>query len=467
MNHYTLTSNKLLRNILVTIDVCCVCCVLMTFSWLELYPIHRPFVMMVLAIISMFMAQLRFHSILHDHYSKGDVLFSRATGLCFTFGLLLGLTAACISWGQGRQVCDVHAVLYVTLATYALILMVRFAEFFLLKFLRRKGLNSRVLFFVGNTEEIQGIKKDLDMYTVTGLRYAGYYAPEEDETLSGEMKYLGNYVALEELAASSRRFADEVYCALPMEESELHQKLIHYCMRNVVHYYFVPSFTRHFGRYLKPVAVANQIVFANFNEPLLNPLDRFIKRVFDILLSSVAILILLPFVPIILLCIVVQSPGNPFFGQYRTGINGKDFRMWKFRSMHINAQCDQLQATKDDPRKFPFGNFMRKTSIDELPQLWNILMGDMSLVGPRPHMRSHTDAYSQTIDYYMVRHYVRPGLTGWAQTTGFRGETQELWQMEERVKRDIWYIQNWSFWLDLRIICKTFLQIISKDKQAY
>jgi putative colanic acid biosynthesis UDP-glucose lipid carrier transferase len=141
--------------------------------------------------------------------------------------------------------------------------------------------------------------------------------------------------------------------------------------------------------------------------------------------------------------------------------------MMKFRSMHISSDADKKQATKNDPRKFSFGDFMRKTNIDEFPQFINVLLGDMSIVGPRPHMIYHTTTYSQLIDKYMVRHFCKPGITGWAQVTGCRGETKEVWQMEERIKRDIWYIENWTPWLDIRIIILTAKSIIIPDKHAY
>jgi putative colanic acid biosynthesis UDP-glucose lipid carrier transferase len=135
--------------------------------------------------------------------------------------------------------------------------------------------------------------------------------------------------------------------------------------------------------------------------------------------------------------------------------------------MHVNADADRVQATKHDPRKFPFGEFMRKTNLDELPQFLNVLKGDMSIVGPRPHMIFHTEKYSALIGKYMVRHFSKPGITGYAQVTGFRGETEELWQMEGRIQKDIWYIENWSMWLDIKIIFKTALTIIFPDKAAY
>ena len=135
--------------------------------------------------------------------------------------------------------------------------------------------------------------------------------------------------------------------------------------------------------------------------------------------------------------------------------------------MKVNAEADVLQATENDPRKTKFGDFMRRMSIDELPQFINVLKGDMSIVGPRPHMVKHTEEYSKLIDKYMVRHWVLPGITGWAQVNGARGETKELWQMEDRIKKDVWYVENWSFSLDLKIIFKTVWNVIKKDKQAF
>ena len=184
--------------------------------------------------------------------------------------------------------------------------------------------------------------------------------------------------------------------------------------------------------------------------------------------SFFILLCLIPFFPIIAIIIKVQSPGPLFFKQDRTGLNGKNFKLYKFRSMHVNSEADKMQATKCDPRKFKFGGFMRKTNIDELPQFLNVLRGDMSVVGPRPHMLYHTKIYSDLIDKYMVRHFAKPGITGWAQVNGWRGETNELWQMEERVKHDIWYIENWSILLDFRIIYRTIRNIIThNDKKAY
>lgn len=165
--------------------------------------------------------------------------------------------------------------------------------------------------------------------------------------------------------------------------------------------------------------------------------------------------------------IKITSPGPIFFKQKRSGEAGKEFWCYKFRSMRVNKDSDTMQATKNDPRKTKLGNFLRKSNIDELPQFINVLLGSMSVVGPRPHMLKHTEEYSKLVDKYMVRHLIKPGITGWAQINGFRGETKELWQMEGRVERDIWYLEHWTFMLDLYIIYKTVKNLIRGDKEAY
>ena len=167
------------------------------------------------------------------------------------------------------------------------------------------------------------------------------------------------------------------------------------------------------------------------------------------------------------IAIKLSSPGPVFFKQKRSGEDGREFWCYKFRSMKVNTQCDTLQATENDPRKTRIGEIMRKTSVDELPQFINVLKGDMSIVGPRPHMLKHTEEYSNLINKFMVRHFVKPGITGWAQVTGYRGETKELWQMEGRVQRDIWYIEHWTFLLDLYIMYKTVYNAIRGEKEAY
>ena len=235
----------------------------------------------------------------------------------------------------------------------------------------------------------------------------------------------------------------------------------------MVRFYLVPVSVETLGINLKREQIDDIEVFTTLENPLQNSMNKVVKRMFDFVLSFFSLFFILLAFPLIWLIIKIQSPGPVFFTQERTGQDGKSFRIYKFRSMYINQCADQLQTTRDDPRKFPFGDFMRKTSIDELPQFWNVLKGDMSIVGPRPHMLAHTEMYSHLINKYMVRHFVKPGITGWAQVNGFRGETKELWQMEGRIKRDIWYMENWSIWLDIRIVWLTLQLMFRHDSHAY
>ena len=192
-----------------------------------------------------------------------------------------------------------------------------------------------------------------------------------------------------------------------------------------------------------------------------------LKRAFDIVFSSVVLIFSpLVFIPVAI-GVKMSSPGPVFFRQERTGLQGRRFHCLKFRTMRVNSDADSVQATSDDPRKTAFGNFLRRTSIDELPQFINVFLGDMSVVGPRPHMVKQTEDYTRIIDKYMVRHTIKPGITGWAQISGYRGLTDELWKMEKRVEYDVWYIEHWNFFLDLKIIFRTVVNAFKGEENAY
>ena len=191
-----------------------------------------------------------------------------------------------------------------------------------------------------------------------------------------------------------------------------------------------------------------------------------LKRLFDMGCALLGLIVSSPLWLIVMLGIELSDPGPVFYIAHRTTKHNRVFNMFKFRSMREGKANESVFRGEED-RIFPFGRFIRATKLDELPQLLNILIGDMSIVGPRPHMLLHTATYSQLISKYMIRQFVRPGVTGWAQVTGFRGETSELWQMEERVKRDVWYINHWSALQDVRIILMTVALIFKKDKMAY
>lgn len=194
---------------------------------------------------------------------------------------------------------------------------------------------------------------------------------------------------------------------------------------------------------------------------------RMLKRGFDILFSLCFLCLVFPFV---LLTVFVLTectmPGRLFFVQKRTGLNGKTFKCYKFRTMRENPHSEEWQATKGDERVTRWGYIMRKTSLDETPQFINVLLGDMSIVGPRPHMLKHTDEFTEMVDGYMLRHQVKPGVTGWSQVNGYRGEIRKVEDIQNRVKFDLWYIDNWSFFLDIRIILKTMALCFGNDRHA-
>ena len=363
----------------------------------------------------------------------------------------------------------------------------RFVERQIIKSYRKKGGNTRKVTFIGSDPELVGILSKLQNDTTLGYQVTGYYGDEHLEKLVDEieelekknnknykkesvrLKRLGSYEELLEAIKKEEELdlGDELYMCVSRSDRDRIRDVSKYCDQHVVRFYYVPVSVETLGIDLKRELLDDMEIFTTYENPLMNPVNKVVKRAFDIVLSLSILAIVLPFMPILWLIIKFQSPGPLFFKQLRTGLDGKEFCCYKFRSMHVNADADKVQATKDDPRKYPFGNLMRMTNIDELPQFWNVLKGDMSIVGPRPHMLAHTEQYSQLIEKYMVRHFVKPGVTGWAQVTGFRGETKELWQMEGRVKRDIWYMEHWSIWLDIRIIWMTFKTIFIHDKNAY
>ena len=209
-------------------------------------------------------------------------------------------------------------------------------------------------------------------------------------------------------------------------------------------------------------------VLKKYNEPLLRLKNRIVKRFFDIVISSFMIIFFLSWlIPLLGLLIKIESKGPIFFMQLRSGRDNKSFLCFKFRTMLLNEESDEAQATKNDKRITLVGSLLRKTSLDEFPQFINVFKGDMSIVGPRPHMLRHTMQYSEMIEEYMARLYLKPGVTGWAQVNGYRGETADLFLMQKRVEHDIWYMENWSLWLDISIFFKTILNTLRGEKNAY
>ena len=438
-------------------------------GWKQLSHSVSVFEPLFVANISMVIAQYFYSTVIHKHRSTTEQVLRQVTYLTLLQGLLSCVLSPVVSLYTGAPGPALSFTVIFTLMLYVGLLVSRFAERWAVKRYRRMGRNIRKVVFVGSDESLLPIYDFLVGDPSTGYRVTGYYADATIQDCPSGLAHIGTLAELDGRLSdrSSGNAVDELYCCLPAADMDRIRRIMRYCDNHVVHFYYIPAISRAFGHTLKPENVGGITVFTNWGEPLMVPSNRMLKRAFDIVVSAAVLLCLLPFMPFIALAIKLQSPGPVFFCQARTGLNGREFYCYKFRSMHVNKDADRVQATEHDPRKFAFGNFMRKANIDELPQFFNVLRGDMSIVGPRPHMLYHTEMYRGLIDKYMVRHFVKPGITGWAQVTGFRGETKELWQMEGRVKRDIWYIENWSIWLDIRIIFKTAMQVFVHDKNAY
>jgi putative colanic acid biosynthesis UDP-glucose lipid carrier transferase len=433
----------------------------------------------LIANLALVISQMRFSPIIHKRLvGAGDVL-QRIICLTALHAIVGYLILKIIDYDLpvGWLIGEINTVFFVSL------LFKRLLERWVIRLYREAGRNTRMVTLVGSDIELVNIYRKLIDDATLGYKVLGYYGDDklietiekverEEKINLSALKNLERKGSIEDLLAAMGRhedlqLGDELYVCLSRKDRDVIKKLSRYCDYKVVRFFYVPISVESIGLNLKRELMDDIEVYTTYEIPLQNMGNRILKRTFDIVFSLFFLIPTALMFPFIWLIIKIQSPGPIFFKQARTGIDGKTFMMLKFRSMHVNADADKVQATKDDPRKYPFGNFMRKSNIDELPQFLNVLRGDMSFVGPRPHMLAHTEQYSALISKYMVRHFVKPGLTGWAQVTGFRGETKELWQMEGRVKRDIWYMEHWSIWLDIRIIWMTFKTIFVHDENAY
>lgn len=334
-----------------------------------------------------------------------------------------------------------------------------------LKRYRRFGRNFRKVIIVGAGKNGMTLFSEMKKDDTYGYHIYGFFDdnPALKDTLPN---YLGMTHEVEEFA--KKHAVDEIYCTLPNSKGEKIMRIFNFAERNMIRFYIIPEFSRYVKKKLTLENIESLPVMAVRTEPLQLASNRVLKRMFDICFSFLFLVGLFPICFIIFGSLIkLSSPGPIFFKQKRTGMYGKEFDCYKFRSMRVNDVADQKQAEKNDPRNTKIGSFLRKSNLDELPQFINVLLGDMSVVGPRPHMLKHTELYSAIIDKYMVRHLVKPGITGWAQVNGYRGETKTTEQMEGRVRCDVWYIENWSFLLDLKIVFVTVFNMFRGEKNAY
>lgn len=299
-----------------------------------------------------------------------------------------------------------------------------------------------------------------------GYTIAGIFADEKPPEQEISQQILGRVEDC--FAYAQANGVTEVFCALPGNEPEKIQQLIREADQRMIRFRLVPDLKVFFNKNVMMEFYGHMPILSSRNEPLENKANEIIKRGFDVLFSLLVIVGLLSWlIPLLAVIIKIDSPGPVFFKQLRSGKGNKSFYCYKFRSMRMNHDSETRQATKGDRRITRTGAFLRKTSMDELPQFFNVLSGDMSVVGPRPHMLKHTLDYSLLINNFMVRHFLTPGITGWAQVSGYRGETKETTAMTKRVEADLWYLENWTLLLDMKIIFITIWHLLRENKNAY
>lgn len=351
-------------------------------------------------------------------------------------------------------------VLYYILWCFIVVGFLKFSIFFLLKKYRiLYGGNQRSVVILGQGKSVD----ELQNFFTNNPDY-GYKLHEVVSMRTGNKKEI-----LEKCFASIlEKKIDEIYVSLHSFSNKELDDFIFFADNNLKTIKFLPDSKNTFLRNLAVTYYSYIPIISLRTIPLDIEVNKRLKRIFDILFSLAVIIGLLSWLtPLIALLIKIESKGPVFFKQKRNGLNYNEFNCYKFRSMHLNPIADLEQVQKNDPRITKIGKFIRKTSIDELPQFFNVLLGNMSVVGPRPHMVSHTEMYAKSVDKFMVRHFIKPGITGLAQTNGFRGEVENEKDIINRVKYDIFYVEKWTLFLDIKIIIATVFNAIKGDKKAY
>lgn len=330
------------------------------------------------------------------------------------------------------------------------------------------GLDNRNLLIIGQGEQGKAIYE-----VATNNKQFGYipigFVHEDDS--AKKTNDLGSVTELENIIQSNK--VDEIIISLKTFDSQLIQKIIRVADKNAIRTKIVPEFFQLYSSKFKMETFGHLPILSVREEPLEEFHWYFLKILLDIIFTLFLFLFVFVWLfPIIALAIKIDSKGPIFFIQERWGKDGKVFKCYKFRTMVHNAQTTLPngrfnQTTKNDSRITKVGLFLRKTNFDELPQFINVIIGDMSVIGPRPHAVQHSIESKEQIENYLVRHLIKPGITGWAQVNGYRGETSDIFLMKKRVEFDIWYIENWTPWLDLKILLMTFYSMLKGDKMAY
>ncbi len=368
--------------------------------------------------------------------------------------MMVALTVFFFLTKSGAEFSRVWGVLWFTLGLTGL-LVVRLSLRRLLRWLRRKGYNQRKILLVGRDPLMEDLVNRLNHAPWMGLSVVAQRILHCDAELDGA-----------ELNATINDLGvDQVWIVLPLKDEPMVQSVIAALSLSPVEIRYVPDLFG-FRLFSHSVSEVAGLPVINLSSTPMEGFNRVVKEVEDRVVALLILLLISPLLIMIAIGVKVSSPGPVLFRQQRNGWGGKPIRVLKFRSMvvHQEALGSITQASKQDSRITTFGAFLRRTSLDELPQFWNVLAGEMSIVGPRPHAVAHNDQYKVLVDDYMLRHRVKPGITGWAQVNGYRGETDTLDKMQKRVEYDLYYIEHWSLWLDLKIIVMTvFKGFVNKN----
>ncbi len=323
-----------------------------------------------------------------------------------------------------------------------------------LKALRKKGVGVRNVVLLGEGASLAKFYENVQEHSELGLRIIGHFSENQVDAIphSGNERDFQNF--------STYQKVDEIYCAYPAGDERL-VKWFRFADENLLRFRILPDWGLENTTNLQ-IDFQNNVPFLlPRTEPLERLHNRLLKRAGDVFISVIVMVAVLPWLfPLIIIGLKASGKGPIFFRQKRSGLRDEVFTIYKFRTMVENAAANRDQAIKNDYRITPFGKFLRRHSLDELPQIFNVLKGEMSLVGPRPHMLIHTGEYRKLVDSFMVRHFAKPGLTGLAQIKGFRGEISETEDIVNRVRADVYYIENWSVLLDLKILFKTGLSLL-------
>jgi putative colanic acid biosysnthesis UDP-glucose lipid carrier transferase len=336
------------------------------------------------------------------------------------------------------------------------------------KYLFIRGINTKTFAVVGVNDLGFQLAKNIASEPAMGLRLVGYYDDRPEDRRPNIPAERGSYAGnISQLVLDARRgVVDCIYITFPMRAEDRIRKVLRELSDTTASVYIVPDFFVFEMLCSRWTTIGGLPAVSVFENPFFG-VDGALKRSTDFLLASLLLALLAVPMAIIAVAVKLTSRGPAFFRQKRYGLDGKEIYVWKFRSMQVMENGPEVkQATKGDSRVTPLGAILRKTSLDELPQLFNVLEGTMSLVGPRPHATAHNEQYRKLIGGYMLRHKVKPGITGLAQVSGWRGETDTLEKMERRVECDHRYIRDWSLWLDLRILFRTAFVVLG-SKNAY